>query len=58
MAEVAREVIVVADASKLGRVGFTPIIPLRGVNKLLTDSAAPAQMLDEIRAAGIEVIVV
>jgi len=58
MAEVAREVIVVADASKLGRVGFTPIIPLSRVNKLLTDSAAPAQMLDEIRAAGVEVIVV
>ena len=58
MAEVARQVIVVADASKLGRVGFTPIIPLSGVHKLLTDSAAPPQLLDEIRAAGVEVIVV
>jgi len=58
MAEVARQVIVVADASKLGRVGFAPIIPLSGVHKLLTDSAAPPPLLDEIRAAGVEVIVV
>jgi DeoR/GlpR family transcriptional regulator of sugar metabolism len=58
MAEVAHEVIAVADSSKLGRVGFTPIVPLNAVHKLITDSGAPAQLLDEIRAAGIEVIVI
>ncbi len=58
MAEVAREVIAVADSSKLGRVGFTPIVPLNAVHKLITDAAAPAKLLNEIRAAGIEVIVV
>jgi DeoR/GlpR family transcriptional regulator of sugar metabolism len=58
MAEVARQVIVVADASKLGRVGFTPIVPLSRAHKLITDSNAPALLLDEIRAAGVQVIVV
>lgn len=58
MAEVAREVIAVADSSKLGRVGFTPIVPLNQVQKLITDSGASTTLLDEIRATGIEVIVV
>lgn len=58
MAEVAHEVIAVADSSKLGRIGFTPIVPLKQVQKLITDSGAPAALLDEIRAAGIEVILV
>lgn len=58
MVEVAREVIVVADACKLGRIGFTPIVPLSAVHKLITDASASPQILDEIRAAGIEVMVV
>jgi DeoR/GlpR family transcriptional regulator of sugar metabolism len=58
MAEVAHEVIAVADSSKLGRIGFTPIVPLKQVQKLITDSGAPAALLDEIRAVGIEVIIV
>lgn len=58
MAEVAREVIAVADSSKLGRVGFTPIVPLNAIHKLVTDSGAPATLVEEIRAAGIEVILV
>lgn len=58
MAEVAHEVIAVADSSKLGRVGFTPIVPLNQVQKLITDSGASTTLLDEIRATGIEVIVV
>jgi DeoR/GlpR family transcriptional regulator of sugar metabolism len=57
MAEVAYEVIAVADSSKLGRVGFTPIVPLSAVHKLVTDSGAPADLLDEFRTAGIEVII-
>ena len=58
MAEVAREVVAVADSSKLGRVGFTPIVPINAVHTLITDSGAPAQVLDEIRATGIQIIVV
>ena len=58
MAEVGTEVIAVADGSKLGRVGFTPIVPLNVIHKLVTDSSAPPQLVAEIRATGIEVIVV
>ena len=58
MSEVASEVIAVADSSKLGRVGFTPIAPLSAVRKLVTDAEASPQIIEEIRAAGIEVIIV
>jgi len=58
MTEVAREVITVTDSSKLGRVGFTPIVPLSAVHKLITDTNAPPELVEEIRAAGVEVILV
>ncbi len=58
MAEVAREVVAVADSSKLGRIGFTPIAPLSAIQKLVTDSNAPPELVEEIRAQGVEVIVV
>jgi len=58
MAEVAREVIAVADSTKLGRVGFTPIVPLNAVHTLVTDSGAPEELVNEIRAAGIQVLLV
>ncbi len=58
MAEVAGEVIAVADSSKLGRVGFTSIAPLSAVHKLVTDTGASPQIIEEIRATGIEVILV
>ena len=48
----------VADSSKLGRVGFTPIAPLSAVHKLVTDADAPPQLIEEIRAEGIQVIIV
>jgi DeoR/GlpR family transcriptional regulator of sugar metabolism len=53
----ARRVVAVADASKLGRTGFTPIIPLRDVDVLITDGAADPARLAEIRDAGVEVII-
>lgn len=58
MPEVARQVIAVADSSKLGRVGFTPIAPLTSIHTLVTDTNAPPELVREIRAAGIEVILV
>jgi DeoR/GlpR family transcriptional regulator of sugar metabolism len=52
----ARRVVAVADASKLGRTGFTPIIPISDVDILVTDEAADPARLAEIREAGVEVI--
>jgi len=56
MAARARRVVVVADSSKLGQSGFTPIIPITAVDALVTDGAASPEHLERIRAAGVEVI--
>jgi len=53
----ARRVIVVADHTKIGRVTMALIAPVGDVVALVTDAAAPRAQLDELRAAGIEVVV-
>lgn len=52
----ARRVVAVADGSKLGRAGFTPIVPIGGVHVLITDATADPDRVAELRAAGVEVI--
>lgn len=56
MAVRARRVVALADSSKLGRSGFTTIVPLSQVNVLITDAGAPAELVATIRASGVEVI--
>jgi len=56
MASRARRVVAVADSSKLGRRGFTPIVPLAAVDILVTDDGADPAELARVRAAGIEVV--
>ncbi len=56
MASRGRRVVAVADATKLGRVGFTPIVPLADVNLVVTDQGADPGLLDAIRSLGIEVL--
>ncbi len=51
-----RRVVVVADSSKVGRHGFTPIVPLAEVHVLVTDGGADADQVRRIRDLGIEVI--
>jgi len=53
----ARRVIAVADHTKLGRVMMALIAPARDIAAVVTDAAAPRDHLDELRAAGIEVVV-
>ena len=53
----ARRVVAVADSTKLGRRGFTPIAPLSAVNVLVTDTGADPAALHWVRAAGIELVV-
>lgn len=55
MAARARRVVVVADSSKLGRQGFTPIVALAQVDLLITDTDADPERIAQIRAAGVEV---
>jgi DeoR family transcriptional regulator of aga operon len=56
--ERSRRVIVVADASKLGRVVFASICPLSSVDELITDTAADPAQIESLRAAGLRVAVV
>ncbi len=58
MAEHARQVIVVVDSSKIGRVGFVPIRPISGINILVTDTNAPEDLVQSIRKMGVEVLLV
>lgn len=57
MAARAERVVVVADGTKVGRRGFTPIAPLSAVDVLITDASADGAELDRARELGIEVIV-
>jgi DeoR/GlpR family transcriptional regulator of sugar metabolism len=52
----ARRVVAVADSSKLGRQGFTPIVPLTSVDVLITDRDADPVRVAEFRDAGVEVV--
>lgn len=49
-------VVVVADSTKVGRQGFTPIVPLTDVHVLVTDRAADPDQVERARNLGIEVI--
>lgn len=56
--EAAAEIIVVADSSKIGVVGLTPILPLAKISTLITDEGAPSDFLAALRDIGVEVVVV
>jgi DeoR family fructose operon transcriptional repressor len=55
MIESAREVIVVTDHSKFGRVAFTQVCPLHRIHVLITDEGAPAEFLRELEKQHITV---
>lgn len=55
--EQAREKIIVADGSKFGKTTFAHVGPLTSVDKIITDSTAPQSLVEEIRAAGVKVII-
>lgn len=52
----ASEVILVADHSKFGKVSTVLVAPVTAVHRIVTDSAAPADIVAELRKLGIEVI--
>lgn len=53
----AKRVILVADASKFGRIAFTAIAPLSIVNTLITDENLDLEWISRLRKLEIEVIV-
>ncbi len=56
MVKQAKRTIVVADAAKLGHVGFSRICHVEEVSGLLTDRSADPAMVETLRARGLEVI--
>jgi DeoR/GlpR family transcriptional regulator of sugar metabolism len=58
MVERCRRVVGVADARKWGHVAAATFACLEQLNFLITDTEAPAEMVREIRARGVEVILV
>jgi DeoR family transcriptional regulator, aga operon transcriptional repressor len=55
MAERARQVILVTDSSKLGRAGFEPIVQVDQIHRLVTDTSAPPDLVQALRAKGVQV---
>ena len=55
MSEQARQTIVLADASKLGREGFAHIMPTARIDILITDTHAPASEVAKLRKKGVDV---
>jgi DeoR family transcriptional regulator, aga operon transcriptional repressor len=56
MVERAARVVVVCDSSKVGRSALSSICTLREIDELITDVEAPAEELEALRAAGVEVV--
>ena len=57
MMEGAQKIIVCLDHTKFGRRSVTPLSTLEPIDTVVTDSAAPPDLVASIRAAGVEVIV-
>ncbi len=58
MSAMAKKVVVLADHTKFGVDSLRLTIPIGEIDILITDEGASRQHLDEIKAAGIELIVV
>ncbi len=52
----AREAIVVADSSKIGRVSPALVCPLSAIHTLVTDSGIPQSVVEALTARGIKVV--
>ena len=52
----ARRVIVLADASKLGQVALATVAPAAAIDVLVTDPGADPEQLARLRALGIEIV--
>jgi DeoR/GlpR family transcriptional regulator of sugar metabolism len=56
MAQRARSVVVLADATKLGRRAFARIRPIEQIDVLVTDAEADAEVLERFAGAGVRVV--
>lgn len=58
LARAARQVILLADSSKWGKVGFIKVLPLEQIQTVVTDSGLSESARAAIERAGLELIVV
>lgn len=58
MINIASEVVVICDSSKIGNVAFSQVATLDKVDRLITDDGAEETELQELKALGIQVDVV
>jgi len=58
MIEVANEVILVADSSKIGVKGLISITPMNRIHKFVTDSGAKKDFVAQLQDQGVEVLLV
>jgi DeoR family transcriptional regulator, aga operon transcriptional repressor len=56
MVRAAKEVTVIADSSKFGHRSLSVSAPWNVIHRVITDDAAPAEMVSALRAKGIEVV--
>lgn len=52
----ARRIVVVADHTKIGRATFARIVPIDDISDLITDASADRVLVEQIEAAGVNVI--
>jgi DeoR family transcriptional regulator, aga operon transcriptional repressor len=52
----SRSVVVLADATKIGRIALAGVVPIAEVDVLVTDTRAPESVLERIESAGCRVI--
>ena len=58
LVDMCRQVVAVIDSTKWGRVGLASFATLEEIDVVITDTLAPLARIEEVRALGIEVIVV
>ncbi len=58
MIDSADQVIVLLDSSKFGQRSFTSVVRPTDIDVLITDSGAPPDVLDELRAVGVDLHIV
>lgn len=56
MMKVSRQIVAVADASKLMKRNLSVIAPVEQLNMLITDSGADQTIVDQLRRRGVEVV--
>lgn len=57
MIAVAKEVILLADAEKFGKVALSPFAPLNCLHTIITDESAPSEMIEQLTRQGIKVVI-